>query len=186
MAMPIRIARPWTLAELHRLPDDGNRYELVHGDLFVTPAPSFDHQELVDVLAELLQPYVASQQLGRLSFPRSIVRFGRHSEVEPDLMVRPTAVRRPSSWATAPRPILVVEILSDTTRRRDRVEKRTLYVEQGIPDYWIVDGEERCIQVVRPGEEEIEAATRLVWHPAGASEALTLDVAEYFRVALGS
>jgi Uma2 family endonuclease len=186
MAMPTRIARRWTLGELHRLPDDGNRYELVHGDLFVTPPPSLDHQELVHVLADLLRPFVDAERLGQLRFPRDVVRFGRHSEVEPDLMVRPRAARRPKSWASVPRPILIVEALSPTTRRRDLEEKRGLYRAEGIPDYWIVDGEERVIRVVRPDAEDELVTTRLVWHPAGASHPFTLDVSSYFRAALGS
>src|SRR5688500_5808481 len=75
MAMPDTLDH-WTLAELHRLPDDGNRYELVRGQLFVTPAPSYAHQRLVDDLAAALFPYVARHRLGRVSFPRGVVRVG--------------------------------------------------------------------------------------------------------------
>src|SRR5688572_29758143 len=71
MAMPDTLDR-WTLAELHRLPDDGNRYELVRGQLFVTPAPSYAHQRLASVLGALLQPYVAAHGLGEVAHPRSI------------------------------------------------------------------------------------------------------------------
>ncbi len=148
----------------------------MHGELFATPAPSYEHQQLVEVLAERLWPYVSAHRLGRLQFPRSIVRFARHSEVEPDLMVRPTPLWRLTSWADAPRPILVVEVLSGTTRRRDRIEKRRLYVEEGIPEYWIVDRADRLIQVVRPGEDDTEVSTHLVWHPARVPEPFTLDV----------
>lgn len=184
MAMPNSIAR-WTLSELHRLPDDGNRYELVHGELFVTPAPSFAHQEIVDALAALLQPYIWKHNLGRLVFPRSVIRVGSHSEVEPDMMVRPVSHSRPTSWDDAPLPILVVEVVSATTRRRDHVEKRALYLEAEVPDYWIVDREPRTIRVVRPGCDDADIVTTLIWHPPGATEALTVDVARLFRDALG-
>lgn len=184
MAMPNRVAQ-WSLAELHRLPDDGNRYELVHGELLVTPAPSFEHQELVAVLSDVLIPYVTAHDLGRVRFPRSVIRFGRHSEVEPDLMVRPIPKRRPTSWANAPVPILVVEVLSGTTRRRDRLEKRALYLEGRVSEYWIIDREDRLVTVVRPGHEDVDVSTRLVWHPAGASEPFAIDLPEYFRTALG-
>ncbi len=148
--MPNTLTR-WTLSELHRLPDDGNRYELVHGELFVTPAPSFAHQEIVDAIAALLQPYVQKHNLGKLVFPRSVLRVGSHSEVEPDLMVRRISHPRPTSWDDAPLPILVVEVVSATTRRRDHVAKRALYLEAGVSEYWIVDREPRTIRVVRPG-----------------------------------
>src|SRR5688500_5837201 len=75
MAMPDTLGH-WSLAELHRLPDDGNRYELVRGQLFVTPAPSYAHQRLVDAIGAELFPYVARHRLGQVSFPRGVIRVG--------------------------------------------------------------------------------------------------------------
>ena len=184
MAMPDTLDR-WSLAELHRLPDDGNRYELVRGQLFVTPAPSYAHQCLVDALAAALFPYVAKHRLGWLSFPRGIVRVGTDTEVEPDLMVRPNPAERPLNWETAPLPLLVIEVLSGTTRRRDRVEKRTLYRDLGIRDYWIVDGERRIVHVARPAADDVDVSTTLTWQPLDVPEPFVLDLGEYFRGALG-
>lgn len=79
--------RPWTLAELHRLPDDGNKYELVRGELFVTPPPSTGHEDILARLSRILDPYVAEQRLGYVYHPRSVMELDG-SEVEPDLMVR--------------------------------------------------------------------------------------------------
>src|SRR5688500_7261326 len=73
MAMPNTLAG-WTVPDLYRLPDDGNTYELVRGELFVTPAPSAPHQEVVSALTEVLFPYVAKHRIGRLHFPHSVVR----------------------------------------------------------------------------------------------------------------
>lgn len=185
MAMPNTLAG-WTVPDLYRLPEDGNTYELVHGELFVTPAPSAHHQEVVSALTEVLFPYVAKHGIGRLHFPHSVVRVGTHSQVEPDLMVRPVTARPPSSWDTAPLPILVVEVTSGTTARRDRIQKRSLYLEAGIPDYWIVDRERRTITTVRPRSDDAELAGELVWHPAGAAERLTIDVRRLFAEALGA
>jgi Uma2 family endonuclease len=184
MAMPDRVAH-WTLAELHRLPDDGNRYEIVRGALFVTPPPSWEHQRLASLLAARLQPYVAAHGLGSVCFPRSVIRLGTDDEVEPDLMVRPVPETPPTRWDDAPLPILVVEVVSDTTRRRDRVEKRRLYRDAAIPDYWIVDSEIRTIRVVRPGLDDVDVTDALVWHPLGASEPFMLDVAGLFAEAAG-
>ena len=64
----------WTLDQLHRLPDDGNKYELVRGELFVTPPPSVGHEELVAVLARILRGYVETWRLGRVYTPRSVLR----------------------------------------------------------------------------------------------------------------
>ena len=77
----------WTLEELHRLPDDGNKYELVRGNLFVTPAPTEAHETILARLTMILVPYVAANELGLVYRPRAVVRFDG-SEVEPDLMVR--------------------------------------------------------------------------------------------------
>ena len=174
----------WTLARLHGLPDDGNRYGLVHGKLFVTPPPSTGHQDLVYTLAGLLAPYVTTNGLGRLEFPRSVVRVGTHSEVEPDLMVRPIIRPRPGSWEDAPMPSLVVEVASGITRTRDRVQKRALYLEAGIPEYWIIERSRRVICVARPNRGDAELSATVTWHPASAPEGLVIDVQEYFRQAL--
>ena len=183
MHMATKLKR-WTLEELHSLPDDGNKYELVRGDLFVTPAPSPAHEAIANALAEIIEPYVRVRALGKVFRPRAVVRL-EDSETEPDLMVRAVPHPLPDSWDDMPRPILLVEVLSDTTRRRDQVDKRRLYVDAKIPDYWIIDGEARTIRVVRPGLDDIFSKGLVSWHPEGAAEPLVVDAAELFRTALG-
>lgn len=165
----------WTLAELHRLPDDGNKYELVRGELFVTPAPTPLHESILARLSEILFPYVQRHALGSIYHPRSVLRF-EGSEVEPDLMVRqpwPTASGR---WEDAPVPILVVEVLSDSTRRRDLIQKRAFYVDASVAEYWVLDPEARIAHVVRLGMPDVLANTQLEWLPAGVSEPLVIDI----------
>jgi Uma2 family endonuclease len=175
--------RQWTLDELHRLPDDGNKYELVRGELFVTPSPTVYHENLCADLCALLVPYVKQWTLGRMHRPRAVVRASG-SEVEPDLMVRPISTE-PRDWAKLPLPLLVVEVLSSSTRRRDLGAKRDLYMQLGIADYWIVDRFDRVIRIVRPREAEVVCAERVAWQPVGAGEALVIDVPAYFRDAVG-
>ena len=172
--------RRWTLEEVHSLPDDGNSYELVHGELLVTPAPSDRHGNIVAGLTMLLVPYVAANGLGFVYHPRSVFRIGKEVEVEPDIMVRPRHPERDGSWETAPLPLLVVEVLSDTTRRYDQVTKRAVYMDAGIPEYWIVDGETNTVCVVKPGLADAVAADRLIWAPAGAVP-LEIDLAWAFE-----
>ena len=174
----------WTLAELDRLPDDGNKYELVDGELFVTPAPSPTHEQLASVLHAILAPYVRAQGLGHVYTPRALVRTDG-SEVEPDLMLRPATSTLPETWEQMPAPSLVVEILSRTTRRRDREQKRRFYLRIGVAEYWMVDRWSGSIHVVRPDVEDLVSETVLEWRPTGASEPLRIDVAAYFREALG-
>lgn len=176
-------SRAWTRVDLDRLPDDGNSYEVVRGQLFVTPPPSSDHQQVIVELNRLLVGYVASQGLGDVHQPHSVVVF-EGSQVEPDLMVRPKVVPAPL-WEDAPIPLLVVEVLSPFTRRRDLVPKRSLYHDAGVAEYWIVDPERRVIRVVRQGEPDAVAEHSIMWHPVGAAEPLVLDVRALFYDALG-
>lgn len=179
MAVAVRTKR-WTLEELHRLPDDGNKYELVRGELFMTPAPSNAHQTVIARLAAILVPYVATHQLGRVHQARSIVRC-RGSEAEPDLFVRADAPSVVNNWEDAPTPIFVVEVLSDATRRRDLNDKRRFYMEDArIPEYWIVDPDARTLRVIRPGQADLTVTDLMTWQPAGAADALAFGVAQLF------
>jgi Uma2 family endonuclease len=179
MATVRRNSGAWTLDELHRLPDDGNKYEVLRGELFVTPAPAVEHEIIAARLARLLEPYVERNALGLVFRPRAIVRVDG-SEVEPDLMVRRLAPDRSTKWEDQPAPSLVVEIVSPTTRRRDREEKREFYLDVGIAEYWIIDPERKEVSVVRRGEPDREEREVLVWHPDGAATTLSIAIAELF------
>jgi Uma2 family endonuclease len=171
--------KPWTLEEVHRLPDDGNKYELVRGELFVTPPPSPEHETVAARLTRILDPYVAANGLGMVYHPRAVMRF-EGSEVEPDLMVR-KEVGRGVRWEDAPIPILIVEILSGSTWRRDRNQKRSLYMDAGVAEYWIVDPDNSAITSIRAGEVDVVAKEALVWSPAGASTSLSIHVHSLFE-----
>lgn len=107
----------------------------------------------------------------------------RSGEVEPDIAVR-QPIPRSTSWLTAPLPILVVEILSPATRRRDQVQKRNFYMSLTIPEYWIVNDEERTVRVVRPDRDDVVAHRIVRWRPAGVRGALVIDVGTIFAQAL--
>jgi Uma2 family endonuclease len=169
----------WTLEEVHSLPEDGNKYELVRGELLVTPPPEYEHENILARLDRRLVPYVAANDLGFVYHPRSVVRF-QGSEVEPDLMVRPPHPRPAASWDAAPVPTLVVEVVSRSTRRRDHEQKKSLYMEAGVGAYWIVDGERRTVTVVRRGEADRVERERVSWAPSGVSGALMIPLSEIF------
>lgn len=169
--------RRWTLEELHALPDDdGNTYELVDGALWVTPAPTDRHETILARLARVLDPYVEAQGLGLVYRARAVFRVGRELEVEPDLMVRQPHPDPDGTWETAPRPILVAEVVSPSTRRRDYERKRDAYMAQAIPDYWIVDADARTITVVQPGRDPLTVTETLTWAPTGARMSLTFPL----------
>jgi Uma2 family endonuclease len=180
MAVPVPTkTKVWTLEELHSLPDDGNKYELVHGELFVTPPPSVHHEEIVERLNRMLVPFVAANKLGGVYHPRSVIRFSS-SEVEPDLMVRQSHPEPDAGWAAWPVPLLVVEIISPSTRRRDQEQKRAFYREAGVAEYWIVDPERRGVTVVRPGEVDRVENERVEWQSPGRAATLAIDVDQLF------
>ena len=178
MHMATNIKR-WTLEELHSLPDDGNKYELVRGQLFVTPPPNLEHETILARLSRILEPYVAAHDLGFVYHPRSVLRF-EGSEVEPDLMVRPRPRELRVDWDQAPVPMLVVEVFSGSTRRRDRQDKRELYAEAGVDEYWIVDPERRVITIAHLDGREETVGDTLTWSPRGAGAPLVLQVADLF------
>jgi Uma2 family endonuclease len=128
-------AREWTVADLETMPGDGNRYELVEGMLLVTPPPYIPHQVTAFELAKLLQP-VLPVDLLLIPGPAQVTS-GDRTSLEPDLSVaRRSDIARGKLTGA---PLLVVEVLSPSTRSKDQVLKRSVYAEIGIPSYWIVD-----------------------------------------------
>ena len=182
MGMP-NLAKTWTRDEVLALPDDGNRYELVDGELLVSPAPRLIHQAGVLGLFRLVDPYVSGNRVGMLMLSPADLDLRSGQLVQPDLfVVRAIADRRPARWEECGIPILVAEVLSASTARYDRITKRRRYQRSGVPIYWVVDVDARLVEVWTPGDEKpaiIDGA--LSWHPAGAVEALTVDLPAYFK-----
>jgi len=168
----------WTLEELHRLPDDGNRYEVVRGELFVTPAPRRSHEIILARLHEILASFVRANNLG-LIFHRAIIRFDE-SQVEPDLVVQQAHAIAEVNWDTAPTPNLAVEVQSDVTRRRDLGVKRQLYLAAGIPEYWVVDEDTKSVRVIRNGMPDVVVTDAMRWPPVAVAETLVFEVVSLF------
>jgi Uma2 family endonuclease len=172
----------WTVDDLQTLPDDGNRYEVIDGELFVTPAPSFDHQEAIARLYLLLSPYVTQHAAAHVIFAPADVVFSPRRGLQPDLFVIPLVNgARPRRFADAGRLLLAVEVLSPSTARADRVKKRSVYRQEGVSEYWIVDLDARVFERSTPGDERVEViADRLEWQPEGATKPLVIDIERYF------
>jgi Uma2 family endonuclease len=174
--------RGWTRASLDRLPDDGNKYEVLDGELLVTPAPSAPHQEIIAWLSETLTPFVVTHRIGRVHQARSVMVDGPSRQVEPDLMILPPG--RFDTWDAAPIPLLVVEVLSEATRHRDLDGKRRFYMERGVGEYWAVDRVARSVTIIRR-DMSATTTTLLTWKPAGTPVGLEIDVAAMFRETVG-
>lgn len=172
----------WTIDRLHALPDDGNRYEIIDGVLYVTPSPGPLHQFVLRDLYDLLRPYASRVGLEILWSPADI-RYSERTLVQPDIFAfahRPGMPVR--QWADVHPLVLVVEVSSRSTRQRDRTIKRALYQSQRIDEYWIVDADTRSIERWRPDAVDAEVAHDwLDWQPVVAHAPLRLDVGAYFQ-----
>jgi len=141
--------------DVQQLPDDGNRYEAIDGELYVTPAPSIRHQRISMRLTLILNGMLVEPGLGELFFAPTGVEFPVTEEgVQPDLLFVSNERRGilADPWIRGA-PDLVIEILSPTTAHRDRGVKRKLYDRQGVSVYWIVDPDARAIEVWTFGAE---------------------------------
>jgi Uma2 family endonuclease len=178
MAAPVY----YTAEMVRALPDDSNRYETVHGELLVTPAPRTWHQVVLARLFRALDLYLQRTPAGHVLWSPADISWSPDTLVQPDLFVVPTDELRALDWAHIKHLLLVVEVLSPTTARGDRFTKRRLYQEMRVPTYWIVDAEQRLVEVWAP-EAALPAVEheRVEWHPAGAAEPLVLSVSELFR-----
>src|ERR1043166_4350732 len=186
MGMPEAVHR-WTREEVLALPDDGNRYELVNGELLVTPAPSAIHQEAVLVLYRRIYPYVTTHHLGHPMLSPADLDLGRGQSVQPDVMVVPLVDgRKPLDWRQYGVPILIAEVSSPATARYIRGIKRKEYQEAGVADYWIVDVDGRVVEHWRPADERPAILeTSLEWTPNAAIERLVIDLPGYFAEVWG-
>jgi Uma2 family endonuclease len=173
-------AHAWTRTELDWFPDDGNRYEVLDGSLLVTPLPAGIHQRVAVNLSSALQSYVRARNIGFVVAPGAVVRGV--NELQPDVVVilDPT-VPIDAPAADFPEPSLVVEILSPSTRSRDLGRKRMTYLAWGIPEYWIVDTDQRQVTVVQNGRADETVTDTLRWQPLSDVPALVLEIPALFR-----
>jgi Uma2 family endonuclease len=149
MSMPL--AHRVTADEVRAMPVDGNRYETIHGELLVTPAPGGRHQHVVMRLIRALDPYLMAHGLEAVLTAPADISFDGETLVQPDLFVGEFAAFLSSGeWADVRRLYLVIEVLSPATARADRTVKRRLYQEQRIEEYWIVDPAQHQVEVWTP------------------------------------
>jgi Uma2 family endonuclease len=161
------------------LPNDGNRYEILEGELTVTPAPSTKHQTASVNLLVLLSQYIKERDLGKLFHAPIDLILESTSVLQPDLLFVSQARRHIiTERAVEGAPDLVVEILSPTTSRTDRVTKAQIYARHGVPVYWIVDPEREAIEIYLLEADGYRlAATLLGKTPMAASPFPELKIA---------
>lgn len=184
MGMP-HPAEPWTADRVRALPEDGQRYELIDGELVVTPAPRGVHQVALLTLQRLIDRALAGTSLHILHSPADI-SLGEEEILQPDLFVYCTASgRHLLDWSDITALELVIEVLSPSTARYDRGLKRRRYQRAGVPEYWIVDLDGRVVERWRAGVDRPEVvADRLRWDP-GEGDSLEMDVEGFFAEVWG-
>ena len=178
MAAPIY----YTAETVRALPDDGNRYETVHGELLVTPAPRAWHQEVMLRLVTALRAYLQANPVGVALASPADISWGPDILVQPDVFVVALDEARTLDWARMRTLFLAVEVLSPSTARYDRFTKRRLYQEVGVATYWVVDPDAREVEVWTPEAAfPVRVRDSLSWAPAGASAPFTLEMDKLFR-----
>ncbi len=143
-------ARKLTYQDYLRIPEDGKRHEIIDGEHYVTPAPSFGHQRAVVQLIYLLQDFLVRNPLGLLLPAPFDVVLSKHDVVQPDLLFvsneRAGVLNEKNARGA---PDLAIEILSLSTRRVDQGVKRQRYERLGVEEYWIVDSQRRTVRIFR-------------------------------------
>lgn len=178
--------RRWTAREVRRLiaesPSSTPRYELVDGELLVTPSPTPAHQRAVVLLVHALHEYLLRNPLGDVYVSPSDVELEGEAITQPDIYVVPPHESQRILGGTLPvREVMVAaEVLSPSSGRHDRVIKRRVYGRH-LQEYWIVDLDARLFERWRLHAEQPEIIiSTLEWVPAGADDPFRLDVPKYF------
>ena len=172
-----------TYDDFVRLPDDGQRHELIDGEHYVTPSPNESHQRTSGNLHYAIRSWLEAHPIGRVYYAPFDVVFSDFDVVEPDLLY---VSRERAAVALTPQhvrgvPELVVEIASKGTRKRDETVKRRLYERSGVTEYWVVDP---ANEVVRVYSRTAAGFARPVEHSREAGDVLTTPLLPGFELPL--
>jgi Uma2 family endonuclease len=161
--MSTQIEPLMTIEDLDAMPDDGYRYEIIEGELFVSRAPNLKHQRVSGNLFASLSTYLSVNHIGEILATPGLI-LSKYDGVIPDLVF--ISYEQRDEIASGDRitgaPELVIEIVSPGTEneKRDRIAKRQLYGKYGVKEYWVVDPYQRTIEVyVLKGQTLILDAT---------------------------
>jgi Uma2 family endonuclease len=172
MAVRDTARRKLTYEDYAQIPDDGRRHEIIDGLHYVSPSPTRTHQVTLLKLALRLAPFAQEHQLGEIYPAPFDVLLSPHDIVQPDLQFVSTARLGIVTEANVKgAPDLAIEILSDSTRRRDENLKRDRYEQLGVQEYWLLDGSRKTVRIFRRMQGSgFDTATELT---AAAGQVLT-------------
>ncbi|MBW0000086.1 MAG: Uma2 family endonuclease [Verrucomicrobia bacterium] len=184
--MPVRPdAPPLTVEHYRMLPETGPRYQLVNGDLYMSPAPNRYHQVISRNLEFILMQYLEAQPLGELYDAPFDVYLSDVDVFQPDIAIVLNRNRGILTAAGAEgAPDFVVEILSPKTRKLDLEQKRRVYAREGVTELWIIDPDPQTVTVYRFAEDAehpvmVKRATETLGSPL--LPGLAVDLNRVFR-----
>ena len=176
------IRRRWTPEAVRALASEQRawpRYELVRGELLVTPAPGAIHQIAVLEIAAMLREHLAREPIGIVMLSPADLVIEPGSVTQPDVFVVPATVDVEGhrlEWSDVNSLLLAVEVLSPSSARSDRIEKRDFYCDVGVPEYWIVDLDAQAVERWTPTRETPEILRDLLkWTPSQGAP-LSIDL----------
>ena len=178
MGMALTVPR-FTVDDLARFPDDGNRYELLDGILLVTPQASLTHQLVASRLAVHLASALREHGNAHVVGPGTVVR-PPGTELQPDVLVFAAHLERDLTWTEVSGHWLAVEILSPSSRVYDRDFKRAAYFALGVREVWIVDIADRSVDVWSSAATHDVARDVIRWRVPEGDRVVPIDVAALF------
>ena len=171
MAIRDPVRNKLTYEDYLRFPKDGNRHEILDGEHYVTAAPYPRHQSVVAELMGWIVPFVRQHRLGRFLPAPIDVLLDRHDIVQPDLLfISNASMKILTEKNVQGAPDLVIEVLSDSTRKRDEGIKLERYELLGVQEYWVVDPKRSEARIYRRSGDRLHQTAELT---AAARDLLT-------------
>jgi Uma2 family endonuclease len=178
MGMAIAVPR-YTIEDLDRFPDDGNRYELLDGVLLVTPASALSHQVVASRIQLRLGEALQRPGHAHVVGPGAISAPPK-TQLQPDILVFPSRYSLNAKWEEIDEHWLAVEVLSRSSRIYDREFKRDAYFALGVRQVWLVDRRNRSVEVCHGSGAGEVVRDVIRWHVPEADVRATIDLSEIF------
>ncbi len=183
MGMPGESKRRWHAEDARALQREDRvwpRYEVIAGELLVTPAPLWRHQWVVGEVLTQLKTYLRDNREAEAWVSPADIQLELDTTIQPDVFVTPR-IRPLNSWAGIRKLLLAIEVLSPSSVRQDRTIKRRFYQRHGVLEYWIVDIDARRVERWRSADGEPEMVQdRIEWRAPGSNETLVIALSPIF------
>ncbi len=168
----------------YQLPEGPPYFQLIDGELFMSPSPQFFHQEIVLNLAFALREYLRGHPLGKIIVAPSDVEFDKDNVFQPDLyFIRQDRLGIVDEHGVKGAPDLIVEVVSASTGQLDLGPKKTIYARYGVVEYWVVWPRTQEVEVYRLGDSADRPDRKLAGGESlqsGLLPGFTLSLAEIF------